>query len=44
MKWLIVITVTQLKVLTSSDNKPLKEQSLRLVSENLKESKGYTYI
>lgn len=30
--------VTQLKVDTSSDNQPSKEQSAKLVSENLKES------
>lgn len=30
--------VTQLKVYTSSDNQPSKEQSVKLVSENLKES------
>ena len=36
--WFIVIMVTQLKVYTSSDNQPSKEQSVKLVSENLKES------
>ena len=30
--------VTQLKVYTSSDNQPSKEQSVKLVSEDLKES------
>ena len=30
--------VTQLKVYTSSDNQPSKEQSVKLLSENLKES------
>lgn len=30
--------VTQLKIYTCSDNQPLKEQSVRSVPENLKES------